>query len=88
MSLFNPSRLPDFMGLPIRQSDVCLRETTERLFPVSKNRSRRIHKKLVKRHGGEFRKVPAIFKTPAGLICHPSLYAEVVRELKAVSAAP
>lgn len=66
-------------GLRIFYSAHALRETTERLFPASKNRSRRIHKKLVKRFGGEFRKVPAIFKTPQGIIAHPAFRAEIWR---------
>lgn len=84
-NIFNPGRVPDFMGLPIRTSTACLRETTERLFPASKHRSKRVHKKLVKRFGGEFRTVPAIFKTPVGLICHPAIYAQVVAELQRAS---
>ena len=53
--------LDPFAGLPFYVSPLALKEE-ERLFPASKHRSRRIHKKLVKRFGGEFRKVPAIFK--------------------------
>ncbi len=62
----------------IIQSAYCLKDTTERLFPTSKNRSKRIHKKLVKRHGGEFRKQPAVFRTKDGLICHPELYHQML----------
>ena len=62
-----------FGGLPIFWSIYALKVTDERLFPLSKHRSRRIHKKLVKRFGGEFRKVPAVFQTPQGLIAHPAL---------------
>jgi len=66
-----------FGGLPIIVSDHALKETTERLFPVSRHRSRRVHKKLLKRFGSEFRKVPAIWKTPNSLIMHPTLYAQM-----------
>ncbi|MFK4507061.1 hypothetical protein LPJ38_26920 [Bradyrhizobium daqingense] len=38
------------------------RITDERLFPESRKRSRRTYKKLVKRFGGEFRKVPCIIE--------------------------
>lgn len=62
-------------------SSHALAETTERLFPESKNRSKRIGKKLIKRFGGEFRKAPAAFQSPAGLIIHPTLYDRLKREL-------
>lgn len=58
-------------------SDLALKETTHRLFPESKNRSARIHKKLVKRHGGEFVKVPCMWKIGDHIIAHPSLYAQL-----------
>jgi hypothetical protein len=66
-----------FGGLPIIVSDHALKETTERLFPASRHRSKRLHKKLLKRFGGEFRKVPVIWKTPHSLIMHPALYAQM-----------
>lgn len=60
-----------------------LAETTGRKFPASRNRSKRIHKKLVKRHGGEFWKKPAAFKLPNGaILIHPTLYAEVLRQTR------
>ena len=64
-------------GLPIIVSNMALKETTERLFPASRHRSRRVHKKLLKRFGSEFRKVPAIWKTPHSIIMHPELYAQM-----------
>jgi hypothetical protein len=36
-----------FNGMPVIVSDNALEKTKERLFPESKNRVRRIHKKLV-----------------------------------------
>lgn len=77
--------LPSPAAMRITVSDLALRDTEERLFPASKNRSRRIHKKLVKRFGGEFRRVPCIYKTPWGLIAHPALYAEIKRAVEAQS---
>lgn len=77
--MLNPFE-PAFGGICITYSTVALKATDERLFPFSKHRSRRIHKKLVKRFGGEFRKVPAIFQTPQGLIAHPALRAEIERQ--------
>jgi hypothetical protein len=68
-------------GLQVIVSASALEATDERLFPVSKNRSKRIHKKLVKRFGGEFRQRPAIFRTPTAFIMHPSMYARLCAEL-------
>ncbi len=67
--------------VPIFQDINALKDTEERLFPASKNRSARIRKKLIKRHGGEFRKTPAIFKTGRGFICHPAVYVQLVQKL-------
>lgn len=75
--LFSP-----MSGISIVYSEYCLKEGEERLFPVSRHRSKRIHKKLIKRFGGEFRKVPAIFKTPQGIIMHPNFRAEFERNLE------
>jgi hypothetical protein len=55
-------------------SDAAMQDTDERLFPVSKNRSKRIHKKLLKRFGGEFRKKPAVFRLGNRWIMHPELW--------------
>lgn len=79
---FNGATLPSLGAVRIFYSAHALAETSERLFPHSKHRSRRIHKKLVKRFGGEFRKVPAMFMTPHGLIAHPSLEREIRRALQ------
>lgn len=68
-------------GMNIVVSSHALVESDERLFPASKHRSARIRKKLIKRFGGEFRKVPAIFKTPYQIIMHPVLYAQLQQEL-------
>ena len=69
-------------GIRITVSEYALDTTDERLFPASKNRSRRIHKKLVKRFGGEFRKVPGIWRTPHGFVAHPAMYALLQASLK------
>lgn len=64
-------------GMRIIYSTHALRETKDRLFPQSRHRSRRIHKKLVRRFGGEFRKVPAIWQTADTIIAHPSFQREI-----------
>lgn len=68
-----------FGGVKIIVSDNALEETDVRLFPHSPHRSKRIRKKLIKRFGGEFKKVPCIFKTPGAVIMHPNRYKEFQR---------
>lgn len=63
-------------------SEHALKDSDQRLFPESKHRSPRIHKKLVKRFGGVFRKVPCIYHTPQGIIMHPAMYAEFQAEME------
>jgi hypothetical protein len=70
------------MGLKIISSPYALKDTDQRLFPMSRHRSKRVHKKLVHRFGSEFRKQPCIFRTADTLIVHPSLYAEVVKQTR------
>jgi hypothetical protein len=62
-------------GFRIIVSSSATVDSDVRLFPESRHRSARIHKKLVKRHGGVFRQKPAIFHADNGdLIAHPALY--------------
>lgn len=68
--------------LRITFDSYALKDTDERLFPVSKNRSRRIHKKLVKRHGGEFRRVPAIWNVNGQIVAHPSFRSQLEAKTK------
>lgn len=56
-------------------SQYALEATQERLFPESRHRSNRIHKKLVKRFGGEFRQQPCMWRVGDELIAHPSFKA-------------
>jgi hypothetical protein len=60
-------------GIQMIVSEFALKDSDVRLFPESKNRSPRIHKKLVKRFGGEFKKVPAIWQIEDRLVVHPAL---------------
>lgn len=58
----------------LRVSAACLGETEERLFPLSRHRSKRIHKKLVKRFGGEFWKKPTAYVVGGHtLVVHPAV---------------
>lgn len=72
-----------FNGLPVTVSSAALEFTNVRNFPESKNRSRRVLKKLMKRFGTEFRTQPCIWQTPQGIVCHPVMF----RKLQAAIAA-
>lgn len=65
--------LGHFAGMRIIWNPLALEATKERKFPVSKNRSKRVHKKLVKRFGGEFVMRPCMWRFDGNLIAHPSL---------------
>lgn len=84
MSDFTPYSYtqPRFMpGVEIVVSKHALEETGERLFPASKHRSARIRKKLLKRFGGEFRKVPCVWRYHDKIVMHPSLYADFQKQM-------
>lgn len=70
-------------GPEIVVSEHVLKDSDQRLFPASKNRSARIRKKLIKRYGMEFRKVPCIWLMTDKIIMHPALYAELQRTMAA-----
>lgn len=54
-------------------------EPAGRLFPESKHRSRRVLKKLIRRHGGEFVMKPCSYMMGDTLVAHPSI-AKKLRE--------
>jgi hypothetical protein len=62
-----------FNGLKITFSDHAMEDTEVRNFPTSRHRSKRIYKKLIKRFGSEFKKVPCMYQTRYGIIAHPSM---------------
>lgn len=68
---------PMFNGMPIVEDFRCFIDSEVRTFPESRHRSARIKKKLVKRFGGEFMKVPGIIQAFGGLVVHPSIYAQM-----------
>jgi hypothetical protein len=70
-----------FGGIRLICSHMALKDGDVRLFPESKNRSKRIHKKLVKRFGGEFKKVPAIYRMGDTLVAHPDVFHLVKQEI-------
>lgn len=63
-------------GMQVIVSPHALEETKERLFPENEYRSARVHKKLIKRFGSEFRKRPCIFKMADTIVMHPERYSE------------
>lgn len=69
-----------YSGVEIIVSDVALKDSDVRLFPASRHRSQRIHKKLFKRFGGEFRKVPAAYRVGDRLIVHPVMYQQLMAD--------
>jgi hypothetical protein len=71
-------------GMQVIVSDTCLAETTERNFSLSRHRSRRVYKKLVKRFQGEFRKEPAMFQIQGKLYVHPARYQELKEQINAL----
>lgn len=81
--LFGPSVLP-YLGIRIIESVKAVEPAEKPSFPVSKHRSKRVHKKLVKRHGPQWPMIPAIFKTPDGFIAHPAAVADLRRTLREV----
>lgn len=74
-------------GVRIIQTEAALKDTTEPNFPPSRHRSKRIFKKLLKRHG--YKKVPAIWHLPNGTIsAHPVLYQQIRLELDRAGVKP
>ncbi|WP_036048719.1 hypothetical protein [Bradyrhizobium sp. Tv2a-2] len=54
----------------------------DRTFPVSRHRSKRIHKKLIKRFGGEFKRDPAIYQVGDEIIAHPFFRSQLEAKTK------
>lgn len=71
-----------FCGYIITSDPNALKDTTERLFPTSRHRSARVLKKLIKRHGGEFRKEPCAWEFGGRIVAHPNIYAEIRESMK------
>lgn len=58
---------------------VMVDDKDHRNFPVSKNRSKRIEKKLIKRYGGIYKKKPAILRVGDRLMAHPIFRGSIER---------
>jgi hypothetical protein len=70
-----------FAGLQVRETLTSTQETNERFFPPSRHRSARIHKKLIKRFGGIYKRKPAMFIVGDTLVIHPALMPELKRHI-------
>ena len=70
-------------SLPIRitYSEYAIEKTSLRNFPVSRHRSARVHKKLLKRFGTEFQMKMVIWRTPMEIIAHPSFKDRIEKAL-------
>jgi len=73
---------PTALSFRLVYSDMALKETTERLFPASRHRSRRVLKKLIKRHGGEFRKQAVMWRIGDTIYAHPSFRSQLEAQFK------
>jgi hypothetical protein len=51
-----------------------------RAFPVSRNRSARMRKKLIKRFGFEVRMEPCAIKMGDHMVVHPEIYSQLQRQ--------
>jgi hypothetical protein len=71
------------IGMNIIVSEHALEDNDQRNFPASRHRSARVHKKLVKRHGGEFRKVGCAYKIGGKIVMHPNVYAQLQERMAA-----
>jgi hypothetical protein len=70
--------ISSLFGTRVVESSFALKATEIRNFPVSRHRSERIRKKLMRRFGSEFRMAPALFKLPDGSILgHPTLVSQL-----------
>lgn len=72
-----------FNGMRVVEAHYALADSTERTFPESRNRSARIRKKLIKRFGGEFVKVPTMYQVGGVIYAHPIRYRELQAQFKA-----
>ena len=71
-----------FHGVRIVVSEHALEETDVPLFPVNPDRKPRVQKKLLKRFGSQFKRVPCIWTTAdGGIVCHPSMYEQLKRRV-------
>jgi hypothetical protein len=69
------------LGRPVAVSYLAVRRGSRRLFPESRHRSARIHKKLCRRWGGEYALEPAVFNLGSVVLVHPAMFERVLEAL-------
>ena len=73
-----------FAGMKIHTTAACLTPADTPAFPVSRHRSRRLHKKLERRFGPQWPMRPAAYRlNDTTLLVHPRLLDRVQREMAA-----
>jgi len=72
-----------FHGIKIIPAPHCMRTVWN--FPQSKNRSRRQHKKLLKRFGVQSYQEPAAYMISGSLYAHPKIIENMVNDKRIVS---
>jgi len=77
-----PKRPAPFDGVRVIEAHYALAESDERTFPESRNRSARIRKKLIKRFGGEFVKVPTMYQVGGVIYAHPVMYRKLMAQFQ------
>jgi len=68
-----------FDSMPVVVSPHCVIRSAEPTFPISQHRSRRIHKKLERRHGPQFPTRPACLQIGNALHVHPAIWDQMKR---------
>lgn len=72
--------VPSFDGLAVIESEAAVRR--ERNFPPSRHRSKRVHKKLCKRFGGEYTITPCVLIGDGVMYAHPAIMQKLRERLK------
>lgn len=74
-----------FNGIPIIESPFCVEKVWN--FPQSKHRSRRVYKKLIKRHGCQYYERPAAYMISGKLAAHPDVIKAMIESQRIVKVA-
>ena len=69
-------------------TDAAKLPTGELYFPISKNRSKRVYKKLLKRYGSQERYKPACLRVNGDYWIHPIFEKQIMEECKVVNSEP
>jgi len=75
--------LGSISGFKVVESPFCVRKVWN--FPESKHRSKRQHKKLIKRFGSQYYEEPAMYLFHGDLIAHPAMIEKMVKDKRIVA---